>query len=136
MGCCSLDHGHGALGDVLAEIADALQVVGDAQRRHDLAEVVGHRLAPGDHHHGLLLDLPLERVDRLVLLDGGGGELRVAALQRLDRLAEHLLGEAAHLGDLVVEERKLLLVRPDDVLVLLVHTIGLLDAPRLSRSGR
>ena len=124
-------HGDGALGDVLAEIADALEVVCDTECRHDLAEVVGHRLAPGDHHHGLLLDLLLERVDRLVLLDCGGGELRVTALERLDRLAEHLLGEAAHLRDLIVEERELLLIRPDDVFVLLVHTIGLLG-PRPS----
>ena len=61
----------------------------------------------------------------------GGRELRVTALERLDRLAEHLLGEAAHLRDLIVEERELLLIRPDDVFVLLVHTIGLLG-PRPS----
>ena len=84
------------------------------------------RLAARDHHHRLLLDLALERVDRLVLVDGGGGKLRIAALQRLDRLAEHLLGKAAHLGDLVVEEGKLLLVRPDDMFVLLIHSIDLL----------
>ena len=45
----------------------------------------------------------------------------IATLQCVDRLAENLLGEAAHLRDVVVEEGKLLLVGPDDVLVLLFH---------------
>ena len=80
-----------------------------------------HRLPARDHQHRLLLDFALEHVDRLVLVDGGGGELRIATLQRLERLTEHLLGQTAHLGDLAVEERKFLLVRPDNVLVLLFH---------------
>ena len=41
------DHGQRALGDVLAEIADALEIGGDAQRRHDLAKVVGHAAGGG-----------------------------------------------------------------------------------------
>ena len=121
LGCCSADDGDGPLGDVLAEVADALEIGRDAQRRHDLTQIVGHRLPPGDHHHGLLFDLTLDLIDFLVLVDGGGGEFGIAPLQGLEGLAEYLLGEAAHLGDLVVEERKLLLVRPDDVVVLLVH---------------
>ena len=39
------------------------------------------RLAAGDHDDRLLLDLALQRVDRLVLLMVGGGELRIAALR-------------------------------------------------------
>ncbi len=38
------------------------------------------------------------------------GQLRVAAFQRVERLTEKLLGEAAHLGDLLVEQRQLFLV--------------------------
>ena len=111
------DHGKRPLGDVLAEIADALQVGRDAKRRHDLTQVVGERLAPGDHDDGLLLDLLLQFVDRLILLDGGGGEVGIAAFERIDGLPEDLLGETAHLGDLVVERGELLLVGPDDVFV-------------------
>ena len=129
------DHGQRALGDILAEIADALEVGGDAERRHDLAEVVGHRLAPGDHDDGLLLDLVLELVDRLVLLDGDVGEVRIAALERVDRLAEDLLGETAHLGDLVVERGKLVLIGPDDVLVR-VHLWSFSSNARAASTGR
>ena len=55
--------GDDALGDVLAEVADALEVVGDADGRDDLAQVQRHRLAPGDGEDGPLLDLALQRVD-------------------------------------------------------------------------
>ena len=34
----------------------------------------------------------------------------IAAFQRVERLAEQLLGEAAHLRDLLVEQRQLFLV--------------------------
>ena len=37
-----------ALGDVLGEVADALEIAGDADGRHDLAQVDRHRLAPRD----------------------------------------------------------------------------------------
>ena len=87
-GCCSPTTASAPLGDVLAEIADALQVGRDAKRRHDLAQVVGERLAPGDHDDGLLLDLRLQLVDRLILLDGGGGEVGIAAFERIDGLPE------------------------------------------------
>src|SRR5262245_15125747 len=128
-------HGDRALGDVLAEIADALELVRDAERRHDLSEVIRQGLPARDHHHRLLLNLLLQRVDRLIFVDGGGSKFGIAALQRVEGLAEYLLGETAHLGDLVVEEGELLLIRPDDVFVLLLHSVGLL-ARKSSRSGR
>ncbi len=87
------------LGDVLGEIADALEVVGDAHGGDDLAQVDRHRLAPCDGEDRLLLDLALQRV---------GGDVRrhhplrqggVALDQRVDRVGDLLLGEAAHLGD-------------------------------------
>ena len=46
-----------ALGDVLGEVADALEIVGDAQRADDLAQVDRHRLAARDGQDRLLLDL-------------------------------------------------------------------------------
>ena len=69
---------HDALGDVLGEIADPLEIVGDAQRADDLAQVDRHRLAARDGEDRLFLDLALERVDlassAMTLL----GERRVA----------------------------------------------------------
>src|SRR5436190_11551501 len=43
-----LADGNDALGDVLGQIADALQIAGDADGRHDLAQVDGHGLARGN----------------------------------------------------------------------------------------
>ena len=55
-----------ALGDVLGEVADALEIVGDVDRGHDLAQILRHRLAAGDHADRLLLDLALRAVDLAV----------------------------------------------------------------------
>ena len=49
---------------------------------------------------GLLLDLPLQRVDGRIGGDHALGEVGVAARQRLDRVGDLALGEAAHLRDL------------------------------------
>ena len=87
------------LGDVLGEVADALEVVGDPQRAHDLAQVDRHRLAARDGEHGLVLDLTLQDVDPGVGLDHLLGPLGVAPGERVDRIGDLLLGQAPHLGD-------------------------------------
>ena len=110
LGVRFIGDGESALGDVLGEIADALQVRRDAQCAHDVTQVVGHRLTACDHGDDLLFDLALEVVDRLVGLHDVLGELRVAAFERAQRLPEQLFSEAAHLGDLLVEQSKLFLV--------------------------
>ena len=89
----------GALADVLGEIADALEVVGDAQRAHDLAQIDRHRLAARDGEHRLVLDLALQGVDAGVALDHAPGALDVALGERRDRVGDLLLGKAAHLRD-------------------------------------
>ena len=69
------------------------------KRADDLAQVDRHRLAPRDGEDRLLLDLALQRVDLGV---GRGDALRqraVALGQRVDRIGDLLLGQAAHLGD-------------------------------------
>ena len=71
--------GDDALGGVLGEIADPLEVVGDVDRRHDLAEILSHRLAAGDGEDRLLLDLALHDVDLAVVLDDLLGEVGVDA---------------------------------------------------------
>ncbi len=90
---------HHALGDVLGEIADALEVVGDAQRADDVAQVDRHRLAPGDGEDRLLLDLALQDVDLGVLGDDAVGQVRVVAVERIDRVGDLAFRQAAHLGD-------------------------------------
>ena len=71
----------------------------DAQRADDLAQVDRHRLAPRDGEDRALLDLALQRVDRRIERDDALGEPAVAPGERIDRLGDLLLGEAAHLGD-------------------------------------
>ena len=48
-------------------------------------------------------DLALEQVDAAVAGDRRLGELGIAALQRVEALRQQLLGQAAHLRDLLVE---------------------------------
>ena len=88
-----------ALGDVLGEVADPLEVVGDPQRADDLAQVDRHRLAAGDGEHGLFLDLALQRVD-------GGSIATTRCARSASRRAsastasgDLLLRQPAHLGD-------------------------------------
>ena len=88
-----------ALADILGKVADALQVVGDAQRADDLAQVDRHRLAPRDGQHGLFLDLALQRVDRRIGADDRCAQIGVASRQRIDRVGDLLFGKPAHLGD-------------------------------------
>ena len=95
----SLADGERPLADVLGEVADALHVAGDADGRDGLAQVDRHRLAPGDGQDGLLLDLALQDVEARVGGDHRLGQRAVAPHQRRDGLDEHLLGDAAHLGD-------------------------------------
>jgi hypothetical protein len=86
-----------ALGDVLGEVADPLEVVGQAQRAHDLAQIDRHGLAARDGEHGFFLDLALQGVDAGVDRHHACSPLEVALGQRIDRIRDLLLGQAAHL---------------------------------------
>ncbi len=90
---------HHALGDVLGEIADPLEVVGDAERADDVAQVDRHRLAPRDGEDRLLLDLALQEVDLGVLGDDALGQVGIVPVQRIDGVADLALRQTAHLGD-------------------------------------
>ena len=69
-----------------AKISDTLKVVGDPQHRHQRAQIDRHRLAQGDRRDRLVLDLPLQSVDRGV----GGNDLTrqtdIAARECVDRV--------------------------------------------------
>jgi hypothetical protein len=99
LGLEAVRDGENALGAVLRHVADALEIARDADRRDDLAQVDRERLAARDRQHGALLDVPLQRVHALVHGDHGLREGRVAPDERIDRVGQLLLGDAAHLGD-------------------------------------
>ena len=122
-----------ALGDVLGEVADALDVAGDADRRDRLAQVDRERLAAGDRQDRVLLDLALEHVEPRVGGDHGLGERRVAPHERVDGIDEHLLGDAAHLGDAAAQVLQLGVVGADDVFR---HGAPRRVRSAVSRSGR
>ena len=88
-----------ALAHVLGEVADPLQIGGDAHGADDLAQVDRHRLAAGDGQHRAFLDDVLQAVDLDVGGDDALAERDVAADQRIDGFGDHAFGKAAHLGD-------------------------------------
>ena len=105
-----------ALGDVLGEIADALQIVRDADRRDDLAQVDGERLTPRDRQDSLLLDLALKRGRGAgSLLIVGWASLVSKSAQRIHRVGQHFLGDAAHFGDLLAKALKFSVISFDDM---------------------
>ena len=107
-----------ALGDVLGQIADALEIVGQPQRPHDLAQIDRHRLAAGDGEHRLLLDLTLQHVDIGIGRHHAPGALDVALGEGIDRIGDLLLGKAAHLRH---ETGELLQVDVEGLGGMLVH---------------
>jgi len=123
-----------ALGDVLGEVADALEIARDADRRDGLAQVDGHRLAAHEGQDGALLDRALERVEPRVDGDHRLGKRRVAADQGGDGVGQHLLGDAAHLRDGAAQILELGVVGADDVVR---HgTVPFASDGAISRSGR
>ena len=106
-----------ALGDVLGEIADPLEIAGDPNGADDLAQVDRHRLPARDGQRRLLLDLALQHVEPRIGLDHLMGERGVAGGERVHRVDHHFLGDAAHLGDPALEQVEVLVVGSDGMLV-------------------
>ena len=124
---------HHPLGDVLGEIADPLEVVGNAQRTDDVPQVDRHRLAPGDGEDRLLLDLVLQEVDLGVLGDDAPGQVRIVPVERIHGVADLTLRKGAHLGDHAGQFLEIGVERPVGVL----RQYHLLTSlARISRSGR
>ena len=118
----------GALGDVLGEVPDPLEIAGHADDPDQLPEIDRHRLAAGDGHHREILDFALQRVEAGI---GGDDLMRkdgVGVGQRVDGFAHHLLGDAAHFGDQALERIELPVIGFD----------GMFDhgACSFSRTGR
>ena len=106
-----------ALGDVLGQIPDPLEIARDPNGADDLAQVVRHRLPARDRQRRLLLDLALKRIEPGIGLHHLMRERGVAGSQRVHRVDHHLLGQAAHLGDPPLEQVEVLVVGSDSVLI-------------------
>ena len=119
-----------ALGDVLGQIPDPLEIARDPNGADDLAQVVRHRLPARDRLRRLLLDLALKQVEPRIGLHHLMGKNGVAGGQRIDRVDHHLLSQPAHLGNPPLEQIKVLVVGSDGMLV----RHGRL--PPFSRSGQ
>jgi hypothetical protein len=98
----------GALADVLGQVADALQLGGDLDRGQRVAQIHRHGLAQRQNFQRLILDRLLQLIDARVGTDGGIGQRGVAPRNRLDGVAELVLGEPAHLRHRIGQCLKLL----------------------------
>ena len=67
-----------------AAIANTLEIGGDANGRHDFAQVDGHRLAPGDQLDGVHFDLALQLVKSRIGTDDHLGNALVELDERID----------------------------------------------------
>ena len=106
-----------ALGDVLGQIPDPLEVARDPNGPDDLAQVIRHRLTARDRQRRLLLDLALEHVEPRIRLHHLLGKRGIAGTQRVHRLDHHFLSQAAHLGDAPLEQVEVLVIGSDSVLI-------------------
>ena len=106
-----------ALGDVLGQIPDPLEIARDPNGADDLAQVDRHRLPARDRQRRLLLDLALKQVEPRIGLHHLMGKHGVAGGKRVHRVDHHFLGQAAHLGDPPLEQVEILVVGSDGMLV-------------------
>ena len=123
-----------ALGDVLGEIANTLQVIGEPQGADDFAQVDRHGLAAGDGVDRLFLDFALQVIDIGV---GGGNPLRqrgIALGQCIDRVGDLFFCQAAHFGDHAPEVLQVAVEGLRGVFGHCCHPVG--RSHPLSRSGR
>ena len=114
-----------ALADVLGEVADALEVAGDAQHGDERPQVERHRLAQRNRRHSLFFDLPQHAVDGFIERDDAARQGDVVARQRVDRIGDLLLRQSAHLGDHL---RELAEVAVEDALGVVGHIHDLIAA--------
>ena len=106
-----------ALGDVLGQIPDPLEIARDPNGADDLAQVIRHRLPARDRQRRLLLDLALQRVEAGIGLHHLMGKRGIAGGERVHRVDHHLLGQAPHLGDPPLEQVEVLVVGSDSVVI-------------------
>ena len=102
-------------GDVDGEIADSLEVGVDLDRGDDCAKVGGHRLEQGQQRETAVINLDVQRVQRLVAGQHAVDVVVVAIHQPFDCDPDLLFGEAAHLEQPGLELLELFLEMPDSL---------------------
>ncbi len=102
------------LGDVDGEIADALQVGVDFDRRHDRPQVHGHRLVERQELEAAIVDFDVQLIDGPIALEHARDDLGVVANEPVDRRPNPVLGEPAHLEKPGLELFELLLEVTND----------------------
>jgi hypothetical protein len=92
----AVDHDD-ALADILREVADPLQIVGDAQDPKNLPQIDGHRLAPRDCLDGLFFDSALDTINCRVHINNPVGAPAIPGCQRLDDFRDLSFRKPSHL---------------------------------------
>ena len=99
---------HGdAAADVLGKVADAFQLVGDAEQVDDVPRVDSYRMTRRDGRDRALVNAALQVVDGGVGSHDALRAVMIARDQGFDRIGELLLGAAAHLGDHLSEREQI-----------------------------
>ena len=106
----------GALGDILGQVADALQLGGGLDRRQRLAQIHRHGLAQRQQLQGAVFDILLHGVNAGIAANGAFRRHAVTAGHRLDRGRELGFRQAAHLGHQRGKSFKLLGKRLDGMI--------------------
>ena len=103
--------GDDPLADILGKIADALDLIRNAQDADNLPKVASDRLPPCNGLNRPFLNVALHGIDRRVGGDDPLCKTAVARRQCLDRFGNLPLGQPTHLGDC---PREFLQVRVED----------------------
>jgi hypothetical protein len=106
--------------DIHRIIADPFDVRGHPQCRQDDPQVAGQRAAADQPDH-VVVDLLLQRVDRLVVADHALRGLVVAAFDHVQRGVQLRHRHLAHADQFVEQGVLFFVVALDDVVALLVH---------------
>jgi hypothetical protein len=103
----------GGLGDVDGQVADAFEVGVDLDRRHNAAEIHGHRLVEGEQAEAAAVDLDVQLVDRFVPAKHPFDELDVARHQAVHGRSHPLFCEPAHCEEAALQRLEFFLKMPD-----------------------
>jgi hypothetical protein len=91
-------------GQAFCVVTDALQFPDDEESRGDDPEIGSHRLLGRDEQQCTLLQRVAPFVDRAVVLDHFLRQLRVIALERLDRAFDCLFHHATQIQEVLAEQ--------------------------------
>src|SRR5262245_49747251 len=99
----------GSFRDVDREVADALEIGVDLDRRHDRAKVGGHRLVERQQLETAAVDFDVKLVDWLVAAEHGFDQIDVTAHKSVDRRANAFFRQTAHFEQTPLKRLELLL---------------------------